>query len=958
MEKETDQNKNNGIHKNHLWKRIDYWETSGPIRQLVIWGWDKEHNPAFLMLYGEQLLVKDGQRARYLDGGYLLEEEVCYTRYTIVSGKNGHLPSFFYDDYHIGAPESAVDSKCIFNIKSKEKIVFSFYKEIEYKDYVEQILKAKPSFLDKEFQIAQNPNEILQLEESVNPYFHTICEMMSHPNRYLRKKRLSELMKQEVADSIYKRLMEIGSAELIAGMFLEFAKIKNPILFEMASQINQMEPFVEEGYWNGIKRCANIYKNCVDDKKREDRIKQIQKEHKEMDIELIYVHSSGEMSSKELKGTAYRELALQGYLGTHIMDLVDSKTWKWEYVPTMTRYKKSIYIDGKKLNIIEVKNTIQEAEVLGLADVIGDIAYYMDAPRLYYYFRGTGLSKVQRYFKRYLKRVINQYAKEDSDRFMMAMESLFTSYQEEDYLCKFAGNFQHNEFIKYYLYYEFDEQPVEPISWNAWEEWKEYHKFFSEDHLLKAEGRYEYRKDIWDNHLEVVIRIALKASIKTVIKACYFILKEAQEKNRLDAILSIEQIIMLMDSVYEPLSDLASDIMKTRLNTIEEISLEYIFFFMKSTKHTLNKIAFDYLSRPIPIDLKFLVDMLQIEHRELYFEPWKNRMLALLPEEVVFFLFELLKQKELLEKCVLTEEEMYVLRQITDKVRELDWQKKFELYQMLCDLLLSNEEIPQFIFELIQDTLCSYSKHDMVQMMNTYSFELHKKQLMEQNYMVLSLLEAVSQEKLPSAAEIIRMEEKGNGKLFSLLFQHLEDNVSLLAEKEDIILVLAESSIVVFNQIVEKTFDSADAEQRRRLLSTLLDSPVKQAFDLGMEQIQQEYEKFVPIEWLQKLMEHPAKEVKAFVAKKIEQIVKELENESVEQFLYYIKALLYLPNKISKEKQRIYKAIPEFVKKYPSQKEVVEQILLELGGSNFKIDSERALVALAEIRSEVLNIEG
>lgn len=73
--------------------------------------------------------------------------------------------------------------------------------------------------------------------------------------------------------------------------------------------------------------------------------------------------------------------------------------------------------------------------------------------------------------------------------------------------------------------------------------------------------------------------------------------------------------------------------------------------------------------------------------------------------------------------------------------------------------------------------------------------------------------------------------------------------------------------------------------------------------------------------------------------------------------MYYLKTLLLLPNKISKSKDRVYEVIPQFALTYRDKLDEIESILLDIGGSNIIVDSERALVALAKIRQEVITVE-
>ena len=57
--------------------------------------------------------------------------------------------------------------------------------------------------------------------------------------------------------------------------------------------------------------------------------------------------------------------------------------------------------------------------------------------------------------------------------------------------------------------------------------------------------------------------------------------------------------------------------------------------------------------------------------------------------------------------------------------------------------------------------------------------------------------------------------------------------------------------------------------------------------------------------------------------------------------------------KVSKIKKQIYKSITLFLKYYPGKRQEIEHILLDIGSTNSKIDSERALVTFAQIQKEV-----
>ena len=98
-----------------------------PIRNLILWGWDNNHNPSFLVLYGEHQYETTSSpststtvstKNSFFDSLFkslfnasttqnpnpttavipaqssFLDEQVTYTHYAIFKGHEGHVPSF------------------------------------------------------------------------------------------------------------------------------------------------------------------------------------------------------------------------------------------------------------------------------------------------------------------------------------------------------------------------------------------------------------------------------------------------------------------------------------------------------------------------------------------------------------------------------------------------------------------------------------------------------------------------------------------------------------------------------------------------------------------------------------------------------------------------------------------------------------------------------------------------
>ncbi|HEX9062276.1 MAG TPA: hypothetical protein VF941_19065, partial [Clostridia bacterium] len=132
---------------------------------------------------------------------------------------------------------------------------------------------------------------------------------------------------------------------------------------------------------------------------------------------------------------------------------------------------------------------------------------------------------------------------------------------------------------------------------------------------------------------------------------------------------------------------------------------------------------------------------------------------------------------------------------------------------------------------------------------------------------------------------------------------------------------------------------------------------MQKAYSFGLHKLDTIYGEVIPEEFIIQMLEHDSAVIKAYISDKVEKILKDFKYENKNLFMYYMKTLLLLPNKISKSKDDIYKVIPKFVNLHKDAREEIENILLDIGGSNIIVDSERALVALAGIRREGVGIE-
>jgi len=114
------------------------------------------------------------------------------------------------------------------------------------------------------------------------------------------------------------------------------------------------------------------------------------------------------------------------------------------------------------------------------------------------------------------------------------------------------------------------------------------------------------------------------------------------------------------------------------------------------------------------------------------------------------------------------------------------------------------------------------------------------------------------------------------------------------------------------------------------------------------------YDQNIPEQFLLQLLEHPSPDVKAYISRKIDNLIKDVlkSDERLDLFIYYAKTILLTPHKNRRSKERLFGIIPNLVLRYKVKSRDFKEMLIELGGSNILKDSESAIVALAKIKYE------
>ena len=964
-----------------IWRQVN-----NPYRSFVFWGWNNDNEPSFMILYGvhkfkeEKSYSVEGSDVERFEN--VLCDDVDYTSYIVFSGREGHLPSFeavnivedggYYnrnrqDEYPkmyykkdsrvCGWSRNLKDEGIVDGYTKFEdglKITIPYFEEIEYSDLVKKVVNSGIKF--DNFRFAETPNDILNIPDNLKEYFECLCVMMSDKNLYTRKKKLKELIESDPDSGVYKIIFQLGSTELLSGLFLESAKRNISSFKDEAEYICSNDiHYSEDSYVKGLKRCAGIYLNAVNDEKRIEREKWIRENISGIDLNLIKLDDKDIPEGKRLNGARYRRLAYQEKLKEYEGHYERGSDGRWNYkkVRVKDRYKKSPFSDGVVFDIKLFKHTLQEAEAYGMADVIGKIAYYIDAPRLHYYLKGNEMSRELKYFKRYIRRVIEEYGRNDQDKFVEAMKVLLTSYTEDDFLCRFKGNFQFNYFIKSLLYYDFREKPPAP----SWEEWRQRYEWMSNDQLMKLEGRYEFMKEVWDNHLNDVLYILENSKIGTVAKACYFILKESEKFSDLIENMTYEQIIKMTMSKYEPLAEMFKEKLASKLDGEQSFDFNLMALLMNNESAELNELGMNYFKRTDGyLTSSDIVQLMFFDNIEKWIEYIKSNINSIKAEDYEEFLRAVIKADDKFKenKVDLPQEIRDALSESVNKISDMTYEKKSSLLKFIVESILEKKSMEEFIETYIEETAFALSYSEIRDILTEYKFDYKGIMLSLRNNRTLNLLDSITNNKIPSDNTIIEVLENGTSKMVKTLFEIININEQELMDRYSTLLIFLESDVEVLNKKSKEVFCKMDDENRVKMHKIIIDSPVNKAYEFGLEKLEEIYGEFVPADFIMQMLEHTSSVVKGYISDKSENILNSLGEGNGKLFMYYAETLLLLPNKVRKNKEDIYDALFKFALRYPDQREDVEKLLLEMGSSNIIKDSEKALVTLAKIRKEAV----
>ncbi len=922
--------KNLTSEEQRLWKLDE-----PPIRKILLWGRDGEGNPCLLVLYGEQEVEREVRSSpnSYYAEAYVLKPTVEYTHYAIFYGKNGHLPSipntyyykekkllcytrgyksanryWDYDDERGWEQRVDIDKKYIIDefYQMGQTVVFPYYEGMGYTDYTTYLTGNQIQF--KDIELIEDPSGLFGFEPD-SPYMEAVINMFSKQRLYSRRKCLNQFMEMQPSVEEYERILKVASVELACGIFQELTIGKNPVLLETAKQIDASDAlWAKKEYHNGLKRCIQQYVSLFDEKLLWKQKEFIYRTLPEMDLQIKKLSLNGiKLKGRELeeyleKPNAYYNISY--FFGNQRL------------------FQKNTYTDGINVNNIAYKNTIQTAKAYGMADVIGKIAYYLDTPRTVYYFRGSGRTSAYHYYLRYLRRTLDAYRAMDEEKFIAAAREMLISYTDNDVVEVYYADICYNFF---------------------------FYRYFNEV-MVSDEAA---RNSVWHRYLGDLIFVAKNAKAFRVQEFCYTILKAAWDQHKFDSY-EAKELVALSKIPYEKTAKLFEGMLLPKLEALQEFDAELMIALMDVPSEELWEAAKAYFKRT---NGKFqpghVAEFLFLDTLEKCYSILEDNINHFTAGEYIAFLKAVAENREefLEQQIELPEQITGLLVQSVGKLQEADVEGRQEMLRYFTSLLLSLKKIPDFLFDLTENVIFSMPYgvlRDTLQ-----GIDLQHSRIAEREYNTISLLKSCKEDALPKDSIILSVLETGSKRLVKTLTEIIERRQAKLTERATSLLLLMECNVYHLNKIAQSVFERMEIGNREKMHLVLLDSPVERAYQYGLEKLDAWYGNKVPTQFIPRMMEHPCVAVKAYLSQKMEQAFSDFKDANPDLYIYYAKTLLYLPNKVSKSKEQIYHTMPLFLKYYPEKQPEIEQILLDIGSTNRKVDSERALVAFARVQKEV-----
>ena len=906
-------------------------------KRIIIWGWTKD-NPSFLLLLGGEQWREVGFHRFELQNEYKNPEIHHWP------GNMGHFPSFQRE----GGDPWERRHRHRYNRQNREE-ANTGKPNITYADIfhinapeLARMLKNHPS-LPADFRPVEDPNEILKLQGDQLQFLDLVINMLSNPRIYSRKKALDMLIAKNPPKSLYQRLLQIGSSEFISGLFLQLAKVANPVLKEEATAIivDEIE-WVGPAYANGIRRCARLYLVSIDAVKRQKQIETIRNSVPRMNMwpkMKVVLESDNKWLKKRAGPITDPDQPVPRKIIDEVMRRNDDEP-PIEPGPFNTEKGEFRYID--------FKHTMQMAEIFDLPDVIGKLAYFLDTPPINELIDFDQKSTLN-YFQRYIVRVINKYARESDEKFLKVFKQLMLSYTPDDYVGrKYKDEFATNVILTYYLYNSSNFNLLHVKNKIPSPDWQT----STEEEDIESWERIEFMPDLWDRHLTFVAELARDAKIKPIWRFAYVILSKSPKAQEFFTTGPIRLISSLVASPFMPLTDLAKQKLLQRVNAMVNFDPDTLLALIDNFDPQIQGMANNFYTRTHGTMTPTLVGRLLLsQNAPIWRAAMEESMASFNPSQFADLVKVLLNEipSIIREKKEMLTVLLGTLYSLIDKVRAIPSVDRKDLAILILDALNREPSVPEWLLRFLQDIIFTIPLEDLL------VFEWPSG--ISANYPTMAvLLEVLASRRIPSDTVITDVTRNGSSRMVNLLVElvgtHAKETPGAFTSNQQTMLLLFESTIKPLNDVAATLVANLPPDQvklRDELIALALDSPVIQAFRFGLARLEAIYGEKIPRDLIVRLMEHGAPEVKGFVARKCAHVIETLGDGDVDLFIYYVRTLLFLPNRCSPDKNYLYQRLVEFATVHPNHATVVENLLLELGSTSVRLESERALVALATI---------
>lgn len=839
----------------------------------------------------------------------------------------------------------------IMNFEHNYKIFFQYFNILEDNESSPKTIKTYPNVIDyyedpsiiqevqmlelKGYEPYKSIEEFLGIEQIDHSLKTLLGEFLLNPDLYERKKALTFFLSSNPSKELMLKLIKRVSSSLLCGIFYELAKFNNDLLRDEAETISSLsDDECIKQYGLGVKRHAMIYLTSIDKLKRQKRIKQIHQ---------TFIEDSSDI-------TNIKDEILQ-LVPIEILDAVDYSEDK---------------ITANYLFANRIKHFVQEIDLYGLPSCLGKLAVYIDSSIAKEFSTAFNI-----YISRFIRRLIDYYAKENVEYYYEFIESFFKNYKscyvsnsqllEAQKILQFNCRLNEKEKNKLLLY--LTSMVTEKQLRTMLAAHKDNYSLFGYSPIrginhkkIRVHKNVTMKFQLIKEKFTLLIEIFKVTDIAYVQLFVYSILKKhhLSEFEKQIEKFSLDQLFKLSTSKQITIKQHFREILEKKIRTSRYFTKILFLDLLESSDNYFSDLAYLYLETTKPyFSPELLFKLLEMDF-DLWGKIFKDKLLETTLEDYTDFILILFDKREELQQ----EQFRPYLNEIQTTIGKLQSLPKHDLSEIIQTMInyLLHERYGNVDFvKFIESVIFSFSYEDLESICKKIKFDHIAFSVESDRTAILSLLHFISIAELPPIDYLDYYLINGTPAMVKKAIELVNIQRDALNENISLLIFLLESKIGELYAIGQSIVEKFSKSELEKLLPSLIDSPSSKANEYAISKIEEIYGETIPEVLLAKFVQHPSRSIKSYLSKKIDQLIKNIESGHLDPdtFFYYVKTIVYLPNLCSKSKDRMFHILPFFVSKYENKRKDVESILLEIGGSNVIIDSERALTALAKIRMGV-----